>query len=291
MRRLALFFTAIAFLFTARSALALAVPSKSDEFYVQDLANVIEAAAEIEFIARSQALAAQDGTQIVLLTIPSLEGDSLEEFSLKTARAWGIGGTEKDNGVLILLVMDSHDIRIEVGYGLESVLPDGLAGRLQRQYLIPRLQEGDYSGGVLALQDAIIKIITQDESFLAAMAEEENLAESVEKAAGLIFLSSFSVWIFFALIIFLILGSRRAYWRKCPRCERRQLQVRMDKVSLTEQQKVTTCKNCHYLKKGPVTMIPVITGSGFGDGFGGGFSSGSSGGGGSFGGGGSSGKW
>ncbi|MDO5561897.1 MAG: TPM domain-containing protein [bacterium] len=279
MRRLALFLVVLICLFFVPSALALAVPNKSDEFYVQDLANVIDAEAESEFIARSQALAAQDGTQIVLLTIPSLEGDSLEEFSLKTARDWSIGSAEKNNGVLILLVMDSHDIRIEVGYGLEGVLPDGLTGRLQREYLISRLKEGDYSGGVLALQQALIDTINGKEVWTE---EIKNQSENDD-------------WIFsvtiFAVVISFYLASQKNWWRKCPKCQKRQWQKKWKNVGLTQRRVLTTCKKCGYTKKGPLMSITSGS-SGFGGGsFGGGSSGGSSGGGGSFGGGGSSGKW
>lgn len=272
---------------TAQKSLALEIPEPGFEVYLLDQADILSASGEAQFVEKSKELAAQNGTQIALLTLPSLEGESLEEFAIATARKWALGDKDKDNGVLIALVMDTHDIRIDVGYGLEGVLPDGLTGELQRKYLVPKMREGDYEGAVLDLQAAMIKVIQQDPEFLDELAKEKTRADYGETVDLIICL------LFFGGLAFLFVADKHLYWKKCPQCGRRQLRKKTEMVGLTKRRTVTSCKNCSYEKKGPITLIPVSTGgsSSSGGSFGGGSSGGSSGGGGSFGGGGSSGKW
>ena len=90
-----------------------------------------------------------DSTQIAVLTIPSLEGGSLEEFSLKVAEAWGLGQEKWDNGALLLVARDERKMRIEVGYGLEGRLTDLLAGRIIDSEIGPAFKQGDFDTGFL----------------------------------------------------------------------------------------------------------------------------------------------
>lgn len=255
---------------------ALAIPSPSVKLYVLDQAEMISETVEAQFVSKSEALAATSGAQIALLTIPSLEDESLEEYSLAVARKWALGEEKKDNGVLILVVEDSHQIRIEVGYGLEEILPDGLTGRLQRTYLTPKFREGDYDGGVLALQQALIDVIQGKTVEIGA----DNEQKTDFTIIILVWLAIVGIW----------LSAAKNWWRKCPQCgKRNHWRLKTEKVGLTKMQTITTCKNCGYEKKGPIMPLSSRTG-GFG-GSGGFGSGGSSGGGGSFGGGGSSGSW
>jgi uncharacterized protein len=98
------------------------------------------------------------GRQFVVLTIPSLENDALEDYAIKVARAWKIG-TKKNDGILILVARDDRKVRIEVGYGLEGTLPDVLCGRIIRDELTPRFRGGDYAGGIKAAVDAVIAVL------------------------------------------------------------------------------------------------------------------------------------
>ncbi len=95
-------------------------------------------------------LEAKTSAQVVVLTIDSLDGEPLEDFSHQTAVQWGIGQKGQDNGVLITVVVKDHKYRVEVGYGLEATLPDSLVGSLGRQYLVPNFRKGDYAAGILA---------------------------------------------------------------------------------------------------------------------------------------------
>lgn len=97
------------------------------------------------------------GHQIAVLTIPSLEGENLEAFSIKVAETWKIGHKGFDNGVILLIARNDRKLRIEVGYGLEGVLPDALASRIIREVITPYFRSNDYPGGIEAGLDAIMK--------------------------------------------------------------------------------------------------------------------------------------
>lgn len=97
--------------------------------------------------------------QIALLIIPSLEGESLEDFSLRLAEAWKLGTKERDNGVILLIAINDRKVRIEVGYGLEGPLPDVICNRIIRNEIAPGFRRQDYDGGVTAGVHAIMDAI------------------------------------------------------------------------------------------------------------------------------------
>jgi len=93
--------------------------------------------------------------EIAVVTIESLEGDSIEEYAVRLFEQWGIGKKEKDNGLLILIAKEDREMRIEVGYGLEPVITDGRAGRIIREKMRPAFREENYDQGVqLAVRQA-----------------------------------------------------------------------------------------------------------------------------------------
>ena len=97
--------------------------------------------------------------QIAILTTQSLDGEVLEDYSLKVAEAWKLGKKDKDNGVLLLIAVEDHKMRIEVGHGLEGVLTDAHSSRIIRNELTPNFRKSDYDAGVTAAVDAMIKSI------------------------------------------------------------------------------------------------------------------------------------
>ena len=94
--------------------------------------------------------------QIAVLLIPSLEGDSLEDYSIRLAEKWKIGQQGRNNGVILLIVKNDRKLRIEVGYGLEGALPDALAGTIIRNEISPRFREGQFYQGIDAGVNAVI---------------------------------------------------------------------------------------------------------------------------------------
>ncbi|MGB5873111.1 MAG: TPM domain-containing protein, partial [Bacteroidota bacterium] len=106
--------------------------------------------------ARLRGFEDSTSTQIVVLMLPTLAGDPIDEFALRVAEVNQIGKKGKDNGALLLVARDDRDVRIEVGYGLEGVLTDALSGIIIRNEILPRFRRNDYFGGISGAVEAII---------------------------------------------------------------------------------------------------------------------------------------
>ncbi|MGZ3605865.1 MAG: TPM domain-containing protein [Thermodesulfobacteriota bacterium] len=124
--------------------------------YVNDYAGMISPSAKSKIEQGLKAFEQSDSTQLVILTIPSLEGENIEEFSIKVAEAWKIGQQQKDNGILLIVSKQERKIRIEVGRGLEGRLTDLMAGRIIDQVIKPRFKQGDFDAGFVAGASALI---------------------------------------------------------------------------------------------------------------------------------------
>ncbi|NOY52708.1 MAG: TPM domain-containing protein, partial [Deltaproteobacteria bacterium] len=124
--------------------------------YVNDYADMISPSAEQELKKKLSAFEQQDSTQIVILTIPSLHGDAMDEFSLKVANKWKIGQRGKDNGILFVVSKQDKKMRIEVGKGLEARLPNPAVGKLINRIIKPKFSSGDFDGGFIAGASALI---------------------------------------------------------------------------------------------------------------------------------------
>ncbi|MHC1699078.1 MAG: YgcG family protein [Geobacteraceae bacterium] len=127
--------------------------------HVNDYANILSPAAIQNIEAELSAFETSDSTQIAVLTIPSLEGENIEEYAIKVAEVWQIGQQGKDNGAILLVSKGDRKIRIEVGRGLEGKLTDLLSGRIIRYEMGPRFKQGDFDGGVAAGVTAIMSAV------------------------------------------------------------------------------------------------------------------------------------
>ncbi len=139
------------------TAFALEVPALRG--HVNDYAGLLSAQTVQELEAALTSFERSDSTQIVVLTIPTLEGENLEDFSIKVAEAWRIGQKKIDNGVILLVAKQEHKVRIEVGRGLEGKLTDLVSGRIIRGEIVPRFKAGDFDGGVSAGVSAIMAVV------------------------------------------------------------------------------------------------------------------------------------
>ncbi len=139
MKRAALLLLAAASLLFSLTASA-DIPKAKGDIYVQDFADVLNVSQETELIQLGRQLEGGTTAQIAVLTVDSLEGESMEEYSTAAFRQYGIGSEEENNGVLIVMAMEEREIRIEVGYGLEGALPDGKVGRILDEYALPYLK-------------------------------------------------------------------------------------------------------------------------------------------------------
>lgn len=144
-------------LLSACSLFALEVPYLSGR--VNDLAGLLDDATRERLEQKLANLEQATGAQVVILTIPSLEGESLEEFSHRVASTWQLGQKGKDNGVLFMIAKNDRKMRLEVGYGLESVLPDATCRRILDNLVRPRFRAGDFAGGIEAGVEAVARVI------------------------------------------------------------------------------------------------------------------------------------
>jgi len=124
-------------------------PSVSSGIYVQDYAGVLSPQTRQALNAIGQDLDNKTTAQVAVVTVKTLDGQPIDEYGLTLLRQWGLGNKEKNNGALILVAVDDRQSRIEVGYGLEGVLPDGLTGRIQDQQMLPYFKQGQYEKGIV----------------------------------------------------------------------------------------------------------------------------------------------
>ena len=130
---------------------------------VVDLAGIIDNDAESKLNRYLRELETKTGAQMAILTLDSLEGQALEELSITIAHdRWKLGQKGKDNGVLMVVALNDKKYRIEIGYGLEGLLPDSLVGGIGRQYLVPSFKKGDYSTGIYAAAVVMANEIARD---------------------------------------------------------------------------------------------------------------------------------
>ena len=150
--------------FLGQTAIAeINIPSKPTEsIYVQDYANVLSVDSRVTINKISTKLNHLTKAQIVVVTIDSLEGAALEDYSLAVLKGWGIGDSSLNNGVLLLISIQDRKSRIEVGYGLEGTLNDAKTGKIQDEYLIPFLKEGRYDEGLLTTYKVLATTVAQE---------------------------------------------------------------------------------------------------------------------------------
>ncbi len=125
-----------------------ALPPKPTQ-YVSDSAGVLPAPTIAALNRQLEAFERSTSNQILVAVFPKLpEGTYLEDYTVKTARAWGAGGKERDNGIILFAFIADRKMRIEVGYGLEGAVPDSIAASIIRNEIRPRFKTGDYAGGI-----------------------------------------------------------------------------------------------------------------------------------------------
>lgn len=257
---------ALAALLAPALALAQTFPALSGR--VVDAASIIPDDVEARLNQKLEALESQSQRQLVVATLPSLEGYEISDYGYRLGRAWGLGDKGRNDGAILIIAPVDRKLRIEVGYGLEPILTDGLSSLIINQAIVPRFKAGDMPGGIEAGTDALITQLTlppEEALRVAAQAGKQGVKVQQSFLPALMWMA----FLFFFIILPII---RRARGGK--------------KVSSG---------------LGPIIVWEVLNsmsrggGSGWSGGGGGGFSGGGgggfSGGGGSFGGGGSSGSW
>ena len=129
--------------------------------YVNDFAGVLNAATVKKLTEVSTEVDQKAKAQIAVVTVKTLEGDTVEDFANHLFQKWGVGYKGTDRGVMVLLATDDHKYWTEVGYGLEPILPDGKVGGFGRD-MVPLLRQGDYDSAVVQMVRQIAEVIAQD---------------------------------------------------------------------------------------------------------------------------------
>lgn len=124
---------------------------------VVDNANILSPATEQALTQKLEALETSTGRQLVVATLPSLQGYEIEDYGYQLGRAWGIGSEKTDDGALLIVAPAEKKVRIEVGYGLEPVLTDGLSSVIIQTAILPKFRDGDMEAGIVAGTDALIQ--------------------------------------------------------------------------------------------------------------------------------------
>jgi len=167
-RALATAFVLLSALFFALAFTLVAGPALAEPTFpeltgrVVDNADLLPADVEADLVAKLEALEQQSTDQLVVVTLPSLDGNAIEDYGYQLGRHWGIGQKDKNNGVLLIVAPNERKVRIEVGYGLEGVLPDAVSKLIIETSILPRFKAGDFAGGIVRGAEDIVSVLTGD---------------------------------------------------------------------------------------------------------------------------------
>jgi uncharacterized protein len=142
--------------------------------------------------------------QLVVVTVKSLQGRTIEDYGVALGRAWGIGQKGKNNGALLVVAPNERKVRIEVGYGLEGDLPDAVAKLIIEERILPNFRQGNMVGGVVGGTESIIQVLSGDSAGLKRRAARTH-STLVGHVLGFVVESAFSVGGFFASILLVFL--------------------------------------------------------------------------------------
>ncbi|MDZ7588276.1 MAG: TPM domain-containing protein [Parasphingorhabdus sp.] len=249
--------------FLATSAHAQTFPPLTGR--VVDAANILPPQQAADLSNRLEALEAQSQRQLVVATIPDLQGYDIADYGYQLGRAWGIGDQQRNDGILLIVAPNDRKVRIEVGYGLEGIMTDALSNQIIQQQILPRFRDGDMPGGIVAGTDALIaqlQLPEEEARKVAAQAAQQQSRGEEINIGPLIF---WGLILFFFVILPILRSAGRG----------RRHGSGLGSIILWE------------IASAAARGASNGGGSGWGGGGGGGFG----GGGGSFGGGGSSGSW
>lgn len=204
MKNLALLLLVTGLLATAQKAGCIEVPYLSGR--VNDYAQILSDHARETLGEKLREHEDRTTNQVVVLTLPSLQGENIEDFSNRVFNEWGLGQQGQDNGILIVVVPDEKRMRIEVGYGLEASMPDIMAGRVIREVMAPRFREGDFDAGISEGALAVIDILEGQELPESAEPYDGTGAESLSDLGDLDSDLSWPMRILLGAFIFGIIG-------------------------------------------------------------------------------------
>jgi len=197
-------------LFLPLAAFADGLPALTGR--VVDNANIIDPAAEAALVEKLADFEKKSSDQIVVATIPSLNGESIEPYANRLFRAWGLGQAGEDNGILLLVAQNDRKMRIEVGYGLEGTLTDLHSKLIIENTMVPAFRAGDFAGGITRAVDDIVMVLEGNGAELEARARRnQDSGAGGEDVAAMLFIAVWAI-LFFGGFAFSVLP--RIYGRK-----------------------------------------------------------------------------
>ena len=173
---------------------------------VVDNANILSDATKSDLDGKLAALEDKTSRQLVVVTLPSLQGYEISDYGYQLGRAWGIGQAKLNNGVLLIIAPTEHKARIEVGYGLEPILTDAFSEIILQSTVLPKFRGGDFNGGVSAGVDALIQQLSLDRSDAEAKAAAAEQQARNDGGSGATPLSGLIILLFIAFAIFRVFG-------------------------------------------------------------------------------------
>ncbi len=196
------------FLLALMTALTVALPALADPKFppltgrVVDDAQILSPQTEQDLTAKLENLETTTGRQLVVATVPSLQGYPIEDYGYQLGRTWGIGEKDKNTGVILLVAPNERKVRIEVGYGLEPVLTDALSSVIIQSAILPKFRDGDMQGGIVAGTDALVEQLSlpadQAKARVAQASQPERHKAKGSPIAGF-FVFLFVVFVFSSL--------------------------------------------------------------------------------------------
>ncbi len=166
---------------------------------VVDDAHLLSPQTTADLTAKLAGLEAKTGRQLVVATVPDLQGYDIQDYGYQLGRFWGIGQKGQNNGVILLVAPKEHQVRIEVGYGLEPYITDALSSVILQEQVLPKFRSGDMQGGVVAGADALVDQLSLDPGAAQAKATEAAQAQPVHRGGNP--LTAFVVLFMFLIVI------------------------------------------------------------------------------------------
>lgn len=182
---------------------------------VVDNANLLSPQAEAKLTDELATLEAQTGHQLVVATLPSLQGYEIEDYGYQLLRTWGIGRKDEDDGIILLVAPKERKVRIEVGYGLEPVMTDAMSSLIIQRAILPAFKAGDFEKGIVAGTEAIVRQIGLPPEAAKAAAQQAAAQQASQSGEGgglavpIIFVIFIVLWVLSGVLH--LFGGRRRY--------------------------------------------------------------------------------
>ncbi|MCC2979254.1 TPM domain-containing protein [Sphingomonas sp. IC4-52] len=182
--------------------------------FVVDAADILPPQVEADLTRKLDAVQRDTKRQLIVATVPSLEGYPIEEYGYKLGRAWSVGLKDVNNGAILLVAPTDRKVRVEVGYGLEPILTDALSSVIINQQILPRFKAGDLPGGVVAGADALEAQLRaspeEAQARLDAAIKQFDATQTSKRRSGGGLPVGLIFWGMVALFVLLSLGRRGA---------------------------------------------------------------------------------